>query len=123
MFLDPKLKNLSDPFLLPGMRVAIERILQAVDRQERIVLYGDYDVDGVTSLTLFTRVLRGLGADPKPFLPLRMDEGYGLSPEGPESRAASRSHRAAASHRGRLRHLFSRGNREPADAGNRRAGL
>ena len=82
MFLDPRLKNLSDPFLLPGMRPAIDRILQAVDRRERIVLYGDYDVDGVTSLALFTRILRRLGADPHPFLPLRMDEGYGLSPEG-----------------------------------------
>ena len=82
LFLDPRLKNLSDPFLLPGMRPAIERILQAIDRGERIVLYGDYDVDGVTSLALFTRILRRLGADPRPFLPLRMDEGYGLSPEG-----------------------------------------
>jgi single-stranded-DNA-specific exonuclease len=82
LFLDPKLKNLSDPFLLPGMRVAIDRLLQAIDRKERIVLYGDYDVDGVTSLALFTRVLRRMGADLRPFLPLRMDEGYGLSPEG-----------------------------------------
>jgi len=81
LFLDPRLKNLADPFLLPGMRPAIERILQAIDRRERIVLYGDYDVDGVTSLALFTRILRRLGADPHPFLPLRMDEGYGLSPE------------------------------------------
>jgi len=81
-FLDPRLKNLSDPFLLPGMRPAIERILAAIDRGERIVTYGDYDVDGVTSLALFTRILRRMGADPLPFLPLRMDEGYGLSPEG-----------------------------------------
>jgi len=82
LFLDPKLKNLADPFLLPGMREAVDRILQAIDRRERIVLYGDYDVDGVTSLALFTRILRRMGADPRPFLPLRMDEGYGLSPEG-----------------------------------------
>ena len=82
LFLDPRLKNLADPFLLPGMRPAVERILQAIDGGERIVLYGDYDVDGVTSLALFTRILRRLGADPQPFLPLRMDEGYGLSPEG-----------------------------------------
>ncbi|MGA3170179.1 MAG: single-stranded-DNA-specific exonuclease RecJ [Chthoniobacteraceae bacterium] len=82
LFLDPRLKNLSDPFLLPGMRPAIARILQAIDRRERIVLYGDYDVDGVTSLALFTRILRALGADPHPFLPHRMDEGYGLTPDG-----------------------------------------
>lgn len=81
-FLFPKLKQLNDPFLLPDMRPAIERILLALDRGERIVLYGDYDVDGVTSLAIFTRVLRAYGAAPQPFLPVRMDEGYGLSPEG-----------------------------------------
>ncbi len=81
-FLDPKLKDLSDPFLLPNMAAAIERLLRAIDRQERIVLYGDYDVDGVTSLALLTRILRAFGAEPQCFLPGRMDEGYGLTPDG-----------------------------------------
>lgn len=81
-FLSPKLKTLSDPFLLPNMRAAIDRILAAIDRHERIVLYGDYDVDGVTSMALFTRVLRAFGAEPQTFLPMRVDEGYGLSTEG-----------------------------------------
>ena len=81
-FLAPKLKRLSDPFLLPQMRAAVERTLAAIDRGERIVLYGDYDVDGVTSLALLVRMLRGYGARPEAFLPSRMDEGYGLSPEG-----------------------------------------
>ena len=81
-FLFPRLKTLRDPFLLPHMREAIERILIAIDRGERIVLYGDYDVDGVTSLALFARVLRAFGAQPQTFLPMRMDEGYGLSAEG-----------------------------------------
>ncbi len=81
-FLDPRLKNLSDPFLLPNMGAAVERLLAAIDRHERIVLYGDYDVDGVTSIALLTRILRCFGADPQCFLPLRMDEGYGLSPDG-----------------------------------------
>ncbi|HSI14974.1 MAG TPA: single-stranded-DNA-specific exonuclease RecJ [Chthoniobacter sp.] len=81
-FLSPRLKSLRDPFLLPNMELAVERILAAVDRRERIVLYGDYDVDGVTSLTLLTRILRALGAKPACFLPLRADEGYGLSPDG-----------------------------------------
>lgn len=80
-FLEPRLKSLGDPFLLPNMREAAERILAAIDRGERIVLYGDYDVDGVTSLALFTRVLRAFGAKPETFLPQRMDEGYGLTPE------------------------------------------
>jgi len=81
-FLTPRLKTLSDPFLLPNMEAAITRILAALDRREPIALYGDYDVDGVTSLALFTKMLRAAGADPKPFLPLRMDEGYGLTPDG-----------------------------------------
>jgi single-stranded-DNA-specific exonuclease len=81
-FLQPKLQGLTDPFLLPNMAAAVERLLQAVDRKERVVLYGDYDVDGVSSLTLLRTVLRAYGLDPRCFLPLRMEEGYGLSPEG-----------------------------------------
>ncbi len=81
-FLQPRLNALSDPFLLPDMERAVERILAGIDRRERIVLYGDYDVDGVTSLALTSRVLRAFGAEPATFLPHRMDEGYGLSREG-----------------------------------------
>ena len=81
-FLDPRLKSLCDPFLLPDMDRAVERLLAAIDRRERIVLYGDYDVDGVTSLALLTRVLRAFGGKPECFLPLRVDEGYGLSTDG-----------------------------------------
>src|SRR5437762_5800627 len=51
-FLQPRLRSLSDPFLLPNMATAVERILIAIDRRERVVLFGDYDVDGVTSLAL-----------------------------------------------------------------------
>lgn len=80
-FLQPRLKMLSDPFLLPDMGTAVERILRAIDRAERIVLFGDYDVDGVTSLALLAEMLRSYGANPALFLPLRMEEGYGLSAE------------------------------------------
>jgi single-stranded-DNA-specific exonuclease len=83
-FLRPRLSSLSDPFLLPQIRAAVARILAALDSQERIVLFGDYDVDGVTSLALLAEMLRGYGATPKLFLPLRMEEGYGLSPESVE---------------------------------------
>jgi single-stranded-DNA-specific exonuclease len=81
-FLTPKLKTLGDPFALPGMAAAVERILAAIDRREPIVLYGDYDVDGVTSLALLTLVLRAFGGTPECFLPSRIDEGYGLSADG-----------------------------------------
>jgi single-stranded-DNA-specific exonuclease len=83
-FLVPRLRSLSDPFLLPNMSLAVARILQAIDRGERIVLFGDYDVDGVTSLALLAEMLRSYGAAPELFLPLRMEEGYGLSPESVE---------------------------------------
>jgi single-stranded-DNA-specific exonuclease len=83
-FLQPRLGSLSDPFLLPQMRAAVSRILEALNRRERIVLFGDYDVDGVTSLTLLAEMLRAYGGAPELFLPLRMEEGYGLSPESIE---------------------------------------
>jgi len=83
-FLRPRLSSLSDPFLLQQMDVAVARILGALDSRERIVLFGDYDVDGVTSLALLAEMLRGYGATPELFLPLRMEEGYGLSPESVE---------------------------------------
>ena len=83
-FLQPRLSSLSDPFLLPNMATAVERILVAIDQKERIVLFGDYDVDGVTSLALLAELLRSYGASPELFLPLRMEEGYGLSPESVE---------------------------------------
>ena len=80
-FLWPRLRSLGDPFSLPNMSSAVERILGALDKSERIVLFGDYDVDGVTSLALLYEVLHVYGADPGLFLPLRMEEGYGLSRE------------------------------------------
>ena len=83
-FLRPRLRSLGDPFLLPNMRAAVARILTAIDRGERIVLFGDYDVDGVTSLALLAEMLRSYGAAPELFLPLRMEEGYGLSKESVE---------------------------------------
>ncbi|HUE49791.1 MAG TPA: DHH family phosphoesterase, partial [Candidatus Dormibacteraeota bacterium] len=80
-FLQPRLKSLSDPFLLPNMKAGVTRILAALDRRERIVLFGDYDVDGVTSVALLAETLRAYDAIPDLFLPLRMEEGYGLSHE------------------------------------------
>jgi single-stranded-DNA-specific exonuclease len=83
-FLRPRLSSLSDPFLLPNVRAAVQRILAALDRNERIALFGDYDVDGVTSIALLTEMLRAYGGSPQLFLPLRMEEGYGLSRESVE---------------------------------------
>jgi len=81
-FLDPRLRSLGDPEALPDMPAAIDRIDQALRRNEKIVLYGDYDVDGVSALAILTRVLRAYGGRVECFLPSRSDEGYGLSEAG-----------------------------------------
>ncbi len=84
-FLSPRLKNLADPFLLPNMAAAVERLLRARENNELLVIFGDYDVDGVTSTALLLEVLRPLGWRVEFYLPNRMDEGYGLSPDGVEN--------------------------------------
>ena len=84
-FLQPRLKQLADPFLLPNMAAAVERLLQARQRNEALTIFGDYDVDGVTSTALLLEVLRALGWKVHYYLPHRMDEGYGLSQDGVEN--------------------------------------
>ncbi len=81
-FLRPQLRDLRDPFELPAMSAAVDRILAALAAGERIVIYGDYDVDGITASALLTRVLRAAGGHVANFLPLRQEEGYGLSADG-----------------------------------------
>lgn len=83
-FLDPRLQSLGDPFQLTDLRPAAERILQGIAAKEKMVVFGDYDVDGITSSALMWRILKRLGADVETFLPLRMEEGYGLSQDGVE---------------------------------------
>lgn len=78
-FLEPRLKDLADPFLLPNMAAGVERLFQARARQEPVVIFGDYDVDGVTATTLLTEVLTAHGWSVSCYLPHRMDEGYGLT--------------------------------------------
>jgi single-stranded-DNA-specific exonuclease len=70
---------LGDPFKMRGIDKAVARIRQAIKRQEPIVVYGDFDADGVTSTVLLTSVLRGLGAVVHHYIPHRVDEGYGLN--------------------------------------------
>ena len=79
-FLSPSLDTLHDPFRLAGMAEAVERILGAVARRERIAVHGDYDVDGVTSTVILRRALELAGADVVHFIPERMRDGYGLQP-------------------------------------------
>lgn len=78
-FLQPTLASLADPFLVANLERAVDRLLQAIERRERIVVLGDYDVDGVCSTTLLVCLLRRLGLDPAYVVPRRADEGYGLT--------------------------------------------
>ncbi len=80
-FLNPSLDHLHDPFQLADMPKAVDRLLGAVERQERIAVHGDYDVDGVTSTVMLRRALELLGGDVVHFIPHRIRDGYGLLPE------------------------------------------
>jgi single-stranded-DNA-specific exonuclease len=80
-FLRPSLDHLNDPFRLAGMDAAVERLLAAIARKERITIHGDYDVDGVTSTVIMRRALEMMGADVTHFIPQRLTDGYGLQPE------------------------------------------
>ena len=81
-FLDPRLAFLRPPEEIPGISEAARRILQAVLSRERITLYGDYDVDGITSLAILSRFLKRFGIQADCFIPDRATEGYGLSSTG-----------------------------------------
>ena len=75
----------TDPFQLIGMQNAVDRIQQALDKNEPIAIYGDYDVDGVTSTALLVQALEGLGGNVRSYIPNRFDEGYGLNTDALDS--------------------------------------
>lgn len=79
LFLRPKLADLEDPFRLGGVEAAARLLDEAVAAKRDILVFGDYDVDGVTSTVLLVSLLRAFGAEPRYAVPRRMDEGYGLS--------------------------------------------
>lgn len=81
-FLKPSLSDLFDPFLLSNMDKAVERVIGALKKSEQIMIYGDYDVDGITSTAIMFLVLNRLGANVSYYLPNRLVEGYGISEDG-----------------------------------------
>lgn len=78
-FLNCSLSNLHDPFMLRGMDKAVSRIKHALSKGEKIMVYGDYDVDGITSVALLKSVLHDLGGNIFEYIPNRLEEGYGLN--------------------------------------------
>ncbi|MFB0508889.1 MAG: single-stranded-DNA-specific exonuclease RecJ, partial [bacterium] len=81
-FLNPSLARLHNPRLLPDMEKAVERVIAAIKKKERILVYGDYDVDGTCGTALLVRVLNKIGANVSFYIPHRAKEGYGLSESG-----------------------------------------
>lgn len=77
-FFDPQISDLHDPYLLPDMETCIKRILDAREKKERIVIFGDYDVDGVSSTAILVRFLTEIGCEVSYRLPHRVHDGYGL---------------------------------------------
>ncbi|MCH2126246.1 MAG: single-stranded-DNA-specific exonuclease RecJ [Pirellulaceae bacterium] len=78
-FLDAKLTGLHEPELLPGIPSAVDRIFAALESERRIVIYGDYDADGMTATSVLYRCLQILGADVGYYVPNRLEDGYGLN--------------------------------------------
>jgi single-stranded-DNA-specific exonuclease len=78
-FLAPSAEDLFDPFLLPDIEKAVDRLIRAIQGNELIFIYGDYDVDGVSATSLYLEVLRELGAQVSYYIPHRLKEGYGLN--------------------------------------------
>ena len=78
-FLKPTRNDFHDPFLMPDMKKAVDRILLAIDRKEKIIIYGDYDADGITSITVLKSFFNDIGVEVGQYIPNRLDEGYGLN--------------------------------------------
>ncbi|MBI5214551.1 MAG: single-stranded-DNA-specific exonuclease RecJ [Ignavibacteriae bacterium] len=81
-FFRPKIEDLHDPFLMDGMEAAVQRILKAVEKKERVLVFGDYDVDGTNAASMMTLFLRELGLETTYHIPDRIVEGYGISKLG-----------------------------------------
>ncbi len=81
VFLNPTRKDFYDPFLLPDMEIAVDRIIKAVNNKEKIMIYGDYDADGITSVSVLKKYLNQIGLETGEYIPNRLNEGYGLNKE------------------------------------------
>ena len=79
LFMNPTRKDFHNPFLMPDMEIIVDRVLQAIEQKEKIMIYGDYDADGITSITVLKSFLEERGLEVASYIPNRLDEGYGLN--------------------------------------------
>lgn len=84
LFLEPTRNDFHNPFLMTDMEKAVQRILQAIEKQEKVTIYGDYDVDGITSITVLKSFLQDRGLEVESYIPNRLEEGYGLNKQAIE---------------------------------------
>ena len=83
-FLKPTRNDFYNPYLFQDMEIAVTRIIQAIEKKEKIAIYGDYDVDGITSITVLKKYLEKIGANVIYYIPNRLEEGYGLNKQAIE---------------------------------------
>ena len=83
-FLKPKRSDFYDPYGMPDMNIAVERIMKAIENKEKTIIYGDYDVDGITSVTVLKSFLEERGLNVGVYIPNRLEEGYGLNKKAVE---------------------------------------
>ena len=79
LFLQPTRADFHNPFLITDMNIAVDRIIKAINNKENVTIYGDYDVDGITSITVLKSFLSDLGLECSTYIPDRLEEGYGLN--------------------------------------------
>lgn len=84
LFLNPTRNDFYNPFLITDMDIAVNRIIKAIENKENITIYGDYDVDGITSITVLKSFLNDIGVETNTYIPNRLIEGYGLNKEAIE---------------------------------------
>lgn len=79
LFLKPTRNDFHDPFQITDMEIAVKRIIEAIEKKENVTIYGDYDVDGITSITVLKSFLKDIGLEADTYIPDRLNEGYGLN--------------------------------------------
>ncbi len=84
LFLKPTRNDFYDPFLITDMKIAVDRIIKAINNKEKVTIYGDYDVDGITSITVLKSFLKDVGLETDFYIPNRLEEGYGLNKDAIE---------------------------------------
>ena len=92
LFLEPTRADFHDPFLITDMEKAVNRSIKAINNQEKVIIYGDYDVDGITSITVLKSFLKDRGLEASSYIPNRLNEGYGLNKSAIDKIEIGRAH-------------------------------